>query len=120
MADKKKKVWFWGDNDGGGGTGKDAEDDMAGHLSRDETMSQYSHSKGLLPSLGATARSSLRPFIISPFDPRYRFLSSLLLCFHYLFLFICLETRQDQTMNACSFYIRLHGYLCHVVKTRDS
>ncbi|CAN7062917.1 unnamed protein product [Brassica oleracea var. botrytis] len=73
MADKKKKVWFWGDNDGGGGgTGKEAEDDMAGHLSRDETMSQYSHSKGLLPSLGATARSSLRPFIISPFDPRYR------------------------------------------------
>ncbi|KAL0734012.1 hypothetical protein Bca4012_010222 [Brassica carinata] len=49
---------------------------MAGHLSRDETMSQYSHSKGLLPSLGATARSSrdvnLRRFIIAPFDPRYR------------------------------------------------
>ena len=77
MADKKKKVWFWGDNDsGGGGTGKEAEDDVAGHLSRDETMSQYSHTKGLLPSLGATARSSrdvnLRRFIISPFDPRYR------------------------------------------------
>lgn len=91
MADKKKKVWFWGDNDGGGGgTGKEAEDDMAGHLSRDETMSQYSHSKGLLPSLGATARSSLRPFIISPFDPRYRFLSSLLLCFHSSFVFFFL------------------------------
>ncbi|VVB09006.1 unnamed protein product [Arabis nemorensis] len=39
-------------------------------------MSQYSLSKGLLPSLGATSRSSrdvnLRRFIISPFDPRYR------------------------------------------------
>lgn len=89
--DKKKKVWFWGDNDGGGGTGKEAEDDMAG------SMSQYSHSKGLLPSLGATARSSrdanLRRFIISPFDPRYRFLSSF--SFHSsLFLFICHEAKQ--------------------------
>lgn len=100
MADKKKKVWFWGDNDGGGGTGKEAEDDMAGHLSRDETMSQYSHSKGLLPSLGATGRSSrdvnLRRFIIAPFDPRYRFIFSSF-TFPFFFVFICLsgeETKQ--------------------------
>ncbi|KAG7567748.1 Ankyrin repeat [Arabidopsis thaliana x Arabidopsis arenosa] len=80
---EKKKVWFWGvkdDGEGGGGRGsgraKDAEDDVADHLSRDGTMSQYSLSKGLLPSLGANNRSSrdviLRRFIISPFDPRYR------------------------------------------------
>lgn len=79
--EKKKKVWFWGEKDGesgggGGGRAKEAEDDVAEHLSRDGTMSQYSLSKGLLPSLGATSRSSrdvnLRRFIISPFDPRYR------------------------------------------------
>ncbi|CAN8284269.1 unnamed protein product [Cochlearia groenlandica] len=83
MTEKnKKKVWFWGDNGQGGGGGdgggraKEAEDDVADHISRDGTMSQYSISKGLLPSLGATSRSSrdvsLRRFIISPFDPRYR------------------------------------------------
>jgi len=80
---EKKKVWFWGvkdDGEGGGGRGggrtKDAEDDVADHLSRDGTMSQYSLSKGLLPSLGANNRSSrdviLPRFIVSPFDPRYR------------------------------------------------
>lgn len=79
---EKKKVWFWGVKDdserggGGGGRAKDAEDDVADHLSRDGTMSQYSLSKGLLPSLGANNRSSrdviLRRFIISPFDTRYR------------------------------------------------
>lgn len=80
---EKKKVWFWGvkddgegDGGGGGGRAKEAEDDVADHLSRDGTMSQYSLSKGLLPSLGANSRSSrdviLRRFIVSPFDPRYR------------------------------------------------
>lgn len=74
-----KKVWFWGVKDGeGGGRGRSRgpEDDVADHMSRDGTMSQYSLSKGLLPSLGATSRSSrdvnLRRFIVSPFDPRYR------------------------------------------------
>ncbi|KAL1214410.1 Potassium channel AKT6 [Cardamine amara subsp. amara] len=76
---EKKKVWFWGVKDGegaGGGRSRGPEDDVADHMSRDGTMSQYSLSKGLLPSLGATSRSSrdvnLRRFIVSPFDPRYR------------------------------------------------
>ncbi|XP_010472568.1 PREDICTED: potassium channel AKT6-like [Camelina sativa] len=76
---EKKKVWFWGvkdDEEDGGGRAKDAEDEVADHLSRDGTMSQYSLSKGLLPPLGASALSSrdviLRRFIVSPFDPRYR------------------------------------------------
>ncbi|PSR91820.1 Potassium channel like [Actinidia chinensis var. chinensis] len=43
------------------------------HLSRDE-RSSYSLSGGILPSLGAhtNRKTKLRPFIVSPFDSRYR------------------------------------------------
>lgn len=65
---------------GGGGGGLDDSDRAGGGveaLSRDEG-SQMSVTDGVLPSLGVTARScrriKLRRFIISPFDPRYRFL----------------------------------------------
>ncbi|KAK2661054.1 hypothetical protein Ddye_007587 [Dipteronia dyeriana] len=63
---------------GGGGGGCGGRDDKEVEaLSRDEgSQSQYSISAGILPSLGATGRSTrriiLRRFIISPFDPRYR------------------------------------------------
>ncbi|KAJ6406275.1 hypothetical protein OIU84_009908 [Salix udensis] len=46
-------------------------------LSRDDHAGRFSLTDEILPSLGATARSSrrvfLRRFIVSPFDPRYRF-----------------------------------------------
>jgi len=75
---RKKMVWFWPEKHEGGVI-KEAEDVAAEHISREGTMSHYSFSKGLLPPLGvgATARSSrhikLRCFIVSPFDPRYRY-----------------------------------------------
>ncbi|XP_010546590.1 PREDICTED: potassium channel AKT6 [Tarenaya hassleriana] len=70
---KRKKVWIWGENhNSGGGEADVAEEEM----SKEGTASHYSLSKGLLPPLGATSRSSrdpkLRRFMISPFDPRYR------------------------------------------------
>nr|CAB3477761.1 unnamed protein product [Digitaria exilis] len=45
-------------------------------LSRDG--SHYSISSGILPSLGARSnrRVKLRPFIVSPYDRRYRFAAS--------------------------------------------
>jgi hypothetical protein len=45
-------------------------------LSRDG--SHYSISSGILPSLGARSnrRAKLRPFIVSPYDRRYRFAAS--------------------------------------------
>ncbi|KAF3594958.1 hypothetical protein DY000_02023730 [Brassica cretica] len=78
MDNKKKKVWFWPEKQGGGGVSiKEAEDIAAEHVSTEETMSHYSFSKGLLPPLGvnsgSTRRVKLRFFIVSPFDPRYRF-----------------------------------------------
>ncbi|CAN7070071.1 unnamed protein product [Brassica oleracea var. botrytis] len=77
MDNKKKKVWFWPEKQGGGGVSiKEAEDIAAEHVSTEETMSHYSFSKGLLPPLGvnsgSTRRVKLRFFIVSPFDPRYR------------------------------------------------
>ncbi|KAJ6697888.1 POTASSIUM CHANNEL AKT1 [Salix purpurea] len=46
-------------------------------LSREDHAGRFSLTDEILPSLGATARSSrrvfLRRFIVSPFDPRYRF-----------------------------------------------
>lgn len=77
--EKKKMVWFWPEKHDGGGVIKEAENDAAEHMSIEGTMSHYSFSKGLLPPLGvgATSRSSrhvkLRCFIVSPFDPRYRY-----------------------------------------------
>ncbi|KAL5783168.1 hypothetical protein ACOSP7_008197 [Xanthoceras sorbifolium] len=78
MWQRKRRDGFFcgGDVDG------DREGSLCGQedkemeaLSRDEG-SQYSITAGILPSLGATARSCrrivLRPFIISPFDSRYR------------------------------------------------
>ena len=52
---------------GGGGVALERE------LSRDG--SHYSISGGILPSLGARSnrRVKLRPFIVSPYDRRYRF-----------------------------------------------
>lgn len=79
---KKKMVWFWPEkHDGGGGGGggviKEAEDVAAEHISIEGTMSHYSFSKGLLPPLGVNSRASrnvkLRCFVVSPFDPRYRY-----------------------------------------------
>lgn len=73
-------VWFWPEKHvDGGGVINEAENDAAEHMSIEGTMSHYSFSKGLLPPLGvgATSRSSrhvkLRCFIVSPFDPRYRY-----------------------------------------------
>jgi hypothetical protein len=57
--------------DGGGGGGEDQQPP------RDDG-SHYSLTGGILPPLGITAsttrRVKLRPFIVSPFDPRYRFI----------------------------------------------
>lgn len=78
MEKKKKMVWFWPEKHDGRVI-NEAEDVAAEHISIEGTMSHYSFSKGLLPPLGvgATARSSrhikLRCFIVSPFDPRYRY-----------------------------------------------
>lgn len=82
---KKRKVLFCGGETGGDGDGDGEGDDRGGSgldkqeteaFSRDEG-SQISISDGILPSLGVTARScrriTLRRFIISPFNPRYRF-----------------------------------------------
>jgi hypothetical protein len=69
--------------DGGGGGAEDQQPP------RDDG-SHYSLTGGILPPLGITAsttrRVKLRPFIVSPFDPRYRFIppsSSLLSHSHF-------------------------------------
>ncbi|KAF3566561.1 hypothetical protein DY000_02012628 [Brassica cretica] len=71
MGNKKKKVWFWPEKQGGGVSIKEAE-----HVLTEDTMSHYSFSKGLLPPLGVNSGSTrhvkLRFFIVSPFDPRHR------------------------------------------------
>ncbi|CAN7026929.1 unnamed protein product [Brassica oleracea var. botrytis] len=76
MDNKKKKVWFWPEKQGGGVSIKEAEDIAAEHVLTEETISHYSFSKGLLPPLGVNSGSTrhvkLRFFIVSPFDPRYR------------------------------------------------
>lgn len=76
MEKRTKMVWFWPLKHDGGVI-KEAEDVAAEHLSIGGTMSHYSFSKGLLPPLGVNSRSSrhvkLRSFIVSPFDPRYRY-----------------------------------------------
>ena len=76
---KKRRVLFCGaggeDDDARVGGPQDKDDTET--FSREEEGSQISISDGILPSLGVTARScrriSLHRFIISPFDPRYRF-----------------------------------------------
>ncbi|KAL0644120.1 hypothetical protein Bca4012_042410 [Brassica carinata] len=76
MDNKKKKVWFWPEKQGGGVSIKEAEDIAAEHVLTEETIIHYSFSKGLLPPLGVNSGSTrhvkLRFFIVSPFDPRYR------------------------------------------------
>lgn len=87
---KQRRVLFCGQ--GGGG-----EDDVAELVSSEKEMERYSRDDGshfsltgeILPSLGATARSNrrvhLRRFIISPFDPRYRYIYLLFLQSIYIF-----------------------------------
>ncbi|KAH9760806.1 Potassium channel AKT6 [Citrus sinensis] len=75
---KKRRVLFCGaggeDDDARVGGPQDKDDTET--FSREEEGSQISISDGILPSLGVTARScrriTLRRFIISPFEPRYR------------------------------------------------
>lgn len=68
----KKNVFFSGKMCGGTTIENEVE-----RISRDD-RSSHSISSGILPSLGAHSnrKAKLRPFIISPLDSRYRFLSS--------------------------------------------
>ena len=68
---KKKKVVLMG---GGRGHGQALEPSEVERISMDERSSYSSLSSGILPSLGARSnrKTKLRPFIISPFDARYR------------------------------------------------
>ncbi|KAF5726227.1 potassium channel AKT1-like [Tripterygium wilfordii] len=74
-------------SDGGGGGVVDVE-----VMSRDDG-SQYSLSAGILPSLGATARSNRtvlsRPYIVSPFDPRYRIWDTFLVLLVFYTAWVC-------------------------------
>ncbi|GFZ08396.1 K+ transporter 1 [Actinidia rufa] len=69
--EKKKKVVLMG---GGRGHGQALEPSEVERISMDERSSYSSLSSGILPSLGARSnrKTKLRPFIISPFDARYR------------------------------------------------
>ncbi|KAL6215152.1 hypothetical protein ACLB2K_014583 [Fragaria x ananassa] len=55
--------------------------------------SQYSLSDGILPSLGAASRNhrrpKLRPFIISPFNPRYKLWQSFLILWVFYTAWVC-------------------------------
>ncbi|PSS17781.1 Potassium channel like [Actinidia chinensis var. chinensis] len=73
-SEGKKKVLFKGIIGGEKGLSNHNNNSEFEHLSRDE-RSSYSLSGGILPSLGAhtNRKTKLRPFIVSPFDSRYRF-----------------------------------------------
>lgn len=57
--------------------GMDTVESEIERVSRDDDKSSHSISTGILPSLGAHSnrRIKLRPFIVSPFDPHYRFMT---------------------------------------------
>ena len=91
MTMKKRAVLFCGQDQGGldngsfYGSAGGSEEASGIHEKEFEQLSRDDHHAGrfsltdeILPSLGATARSNrrvfLRRFIVSPFDPRYRFL----------------------------------------------
>ncbi|XVF88159.1 hypothetical protein PTKIN_Ptkin19aG0027900 [Pterospermum kingtungense] len=75
-SNRKKKAFFCGGNDEdeeGGSCKKEEANDLIDSMSKDG--SQYSLSVSVLPSLGpnrSNRKVKLRPFIISPFGPRYR------------------------------------------------
>lgn len=78
-------------------------------LSRDG--SHYSLSTGILPALGARSsrRVKLRPFVLSPYDRRYRFLllihSLSPFCFNFQFSFLfCFWFSQYSFLFLCLFF----------------
>ncbi|KAK6927489.1 Cyclic nucleotide-binding domain [Dillenia turbinata] len=60
-------------------------------IGEDGSQLDVSISRGVLPSLGArsTRRFKLRPFIISPFDPRYRVWESFLIVLVFYTAWVC-------------------------------
>lgn len=105
-------------------------------LSRDG--SHYSLSTGILPSLGAKSnrRLKLKPFIISPYDRRYRFLTffsvvelvanmsifliflvlfaaiALILTDTYLLLFLCFS-RKEPCFCCCCCWLLCYTFFFH-------
>lgn len=92
--------------------------------------SHYSLTAGLLPPLGATAFKTrhvkLRPFIVSPFDPRYKFtlppFLSFLLPFSLIFLpliFKCsIELPFLFPLNLLPFYFAAMLFLSRIQTAR--
>lgn len=70
---KKKKLFFEGKMCGA----KEIQSDIEKVSAIDEQNSYYSDSVGILPALGAHSHSKIKlpHYIISPFNPFYRFLS---------------------------------------------